>query len=237
MSGRPTRRSTSRSRLRPSTSRSRLRPSTSRSRPRPIRARILAVIVLLAIVLAAFGLTRGWFASNWLKAVAAVGIILGLGGLLRTFLGKGARGEIINLLALGFALAALIVGNISGPRGPAPEPDLSPFEDLLPYRVTGAGELGLLVRTCPSGSCGCSEPDCSLLGTAGENSRVWVQCSLDSGYVPPGESNSLWHKIRWPNSSGGTRQFFDSDPTSPHFGWVFGRYVTAAGPNDSPPSC
>lgn len=237
MSGRPTRRSTSRSRLRPSKSRSRLRPSKSRSRGRLIVARILAVIVLLAIVLAAFGLTRGWFASNWLKAVAAVGIILGLGGLLRTFLGKEARGEIINLLALGFALAALIVGNIFGPGSLAPAPPLLPVGDLLPYRVTGAGELGLLVRACPSGDCGCPEPDCNLLGTAGENSRVWVQCSLDSGYVPPGESNSLWHKIRWPNSSGGTRKFLNSDPTSPHFGWVFGRYVTAAGPNGSPPSC
>lgn len=213
---------------------------TSGSRRRHIMARVLAVLVLLAIVLTTIGLAQGRFGSNWLKVAAVVGIVVGLGGILRTVLGKETRGEILNLVALALALVPLIVGPTQGgttPDRPAAEPTLSPVDGLLPYRVTGTGELGLLVRTCPAENCGCSGDDCDLLGTAGENSPVWVECSLDSGFAPSGEPNSIWHKIHWPNSSGNTRQFFESKPGSQYSGWVFSRYAIAASGNDNPPSC
>lgn len=203
-------------------------------------ARILAGFVLLAIVLVAIGLAQGWFHSNWLKTAAVVGIVLGVGGFLRTVLSEETRGEVINLVALAIALVPLIVGTTqeSTPHAlTTPEPTLAPVGDLLPYKITGTGELGLLVRTCPDENCGCTGRDCSLLGTATENSQVWVQCSLDSGYTPPGEPNSIWYKIHWSNASRGTRGFFDSNPTAPYSGWIFGRYALATSTKDSPPPC
>lgn len=212
--------------------------SMSRSRPRHISARILAILVFLMIVLAVIGFIQGRFASNWLKVMVIIGMILGIGGILRAFVGKEAHGEIINLIAVAIAFVSLVFSLGSPSSVPsAPEPPLSPVEGLLPYTVAGTGELGLLVRICPLENCGCTGSDCNLLGTAGEHSQVWVQCSLDSGYTPPGEPESIWHRIRWSNSSGGTRQFFDSNPDSPHFGWIFSRYITASGPNSMPPSC
>lgn len=216
---------------------------TSRSRLQHVRARTLTVLVLLVIALAIVGFTQGWFASDWLKVVAIIGIILGVGGILRSFFDREARGEIVNLIAVAVALIPLIAStqNLTpGPsasESPAPELPLLPVKGLLPYLVSGTGQLGLLVRTCPLGNCGCSEPDCNLLGTAGENSQVWVECSRDSGYMPPGEPDSIWYKIRWPNSLGGTRAFFNSNPDSPYSGWIFSRYAVAAGPNGTPSSC
>lgn len=213
---------------------------TSGSRQRHIMARILSAFVLLAIVLVSIGLAQGWFESNWLKAAAVVGIFLGVGGILRTVLSKEARGEMINLAALAIAFIPLIGGPVQDdapPEPSTPRPVLSPVGDLLPYKIIGTGALGLLVRTCAVENCTCSGPDCNLLGTATENSVVWVRCSLDSGYVPPGEPNSIWYKIRWSNPSGGTRKFFDSKPGAAYSGWIFSRYAIAAGSSDTPPPC
>lgn len=213
-----------------------------RSRGQRMSARGTAVLALVVITIVVIGFTQGWFTSSWLRVVAVIGVVLGVGGILRTFIDKEARGEAINLVAVAVALIPLILAPQSAsepstPESSTPEPPMSPANGLLPYRVTGTGELGLLVRSCADENCGCTGPDCALLGTAGEHSQVWVECSRDSGYAPPGEPNSIWYRIRWSNTTGGTRQFFNSSPTSPHLGWIFSRYVTAAGPNDTPPSC
>lgn len=98
-----------------------------------------------------------------------------------------------------------------------PEPEVEASGDL-PYRVVNTGQLGLIVRSCPDETCGCTGIDCEQLGAAADDTILWVVCQEDTEFVPAGLTEGPWYRIRWTIDSGGTSEIGAGESTvdAPH---------------------
>lgn len=107
---------------------------------------------------------------------------------------------------------------------PAPEVEAS---GGLPHKVVNTGQLGLIVRSCPDETCGCTGIDCEKLGAAADDTILWVVCQQNTEFVPGGLPEAPWYRIRWTNHIGGTSEIGAGKSTveAPIRGWVFSQYL------------
>jgi hypothetical protein len=101
----------------------------------------------------------------------------------------------------------------------------------LPHKVVNTGQLGLIVRSCPDETCGCTGIDCEKLGAAADDTILRVVCQQNTEFVPAGLTEGPWYRIRWTNDNGGTSEIGAGESTvdAPIQGWVFSQYLEPTG--------
>jgi hypothetical protein len=100
-----------------------------------------------------------------------------------------------------------------------------------PFYVV-VGDIGLQVRNS-------GEVDGRQIGSAGNNTTLWVMCRMHTDFDPPARRDvgSSWLKVRWPVNTPEVSTFFNSSPTDPFTGYVYEGYLFPAGHNGAVPNC
>ena len=85
----------------------RLASSTRRIPLLAILRGVLIAVVIAMILMALFGLWRGWFRPLPWRTVVWIAIVVGAGGVARVFFGKAAEESMVALIGMGLSVAAL----------------------------------------------------------------------------------------------------------------------------------